>query len=223
MVFRSQSVSITIITVFFKSFTFCWTRYEIFIEDGFIRKKCSFLSLCCNLKNEWSRNWTFRTGIILRRYFLILGISIDYFPRWCYHHEFECQLDSVAVTVDYLPVRFFGNIWFVALILFQCCSPKRSFSAWVCSNEKTSEKCCCKSADSFCTCSVNFSEKEGSGLWSWFCCVFSVGFVFGSTGNCYSRDSVLFSVWLLLSSFSFPDGIFECQLPILFLLDMNSS
>ena len=85
---------------------------------------------------------------------------------------------------------YFRNNWFADSILGYCCNRKRSFSASVCSDEKTSETCCCNSTDGFFICPVSFPEWVDSGICNVFCCVFSVGFGFGSTDVSPWRDSV---------------------------------
>ena len=60
----------------------------------------------------------------------------------------------------------FRNSWFAVSIPRWCCNRKRSFSAWVCSNEKTSENCSFNTTDGFWACPLSVSEKEDFGVWS---------------------------------------------------------
>ena len=103
----------------------------------------------------------------------------------------------------------FQTNWFAALIPFWCCSIERTFStsAWARSNEETLDKIFCSSRDGFCVFPINPSEFDEAWICSGFCCKFSVEIV--STDVWSGADSVVVSVWFLLSKFSISDGVFE--------------
>ena len=131
--------------------------------------------------------------------FLMFKVSFEKFPEQCYQFVLQCQIDLIVVTFNCVPLLVFVTIWFAVSIRFGCCSVKPSFSARICHTEKTSEKFRCSSKIGFVLCSIKISELEPCWIFNGFCCVFSVGFVFGSTDGWFWVDSVSISVLLLLS------------------------
>ena len=156
--------------------------FEVVREVSCIVSKCSFLSFCTNMKYEWCRNGKFRSCNLLWWYFFCVeGIS------WVFSERTSSCWVSVTSWFNCFNKRLrssfcIRNDWFAASSLCWCCSRKRSISVWVCSDEKISENCCCKNTDGFGLCPVNNSEQEDSLICRGFCCLLSVGFVFGSTG-----------------------------------------
>ena len=66
-----------------------------------------------------------------------------------------------------------------------------------------------------------YLRKKRFWYLQWICCVFSVGFVFGSTDDSSWGGSVLFSDWFLLAWISFSSRVFENQRKNLCLLDIH--
>ena len=78
---------------------------------------------CVTFIDVESISWVFHEGISSR------GVSVSSWFNW-----FINWICSISC---------FRKNWFAASLLRWCCNPKRSFSIYICSDEKISENCCC--------------------------------------------------------------------------------
>ena len=127
----------------------CWSISKLLSAADSTSNKCSLLSFCYNMKEEWSRNWQFRSSDLFWGYFFdVVGIT------WLFSSVILSSWTPVSGWINCYnnwlrSSSCFYNIWFVTSIPLWCCSPQRSFSASVWSDEKISEKCWCNSKDGF--------------------------------------------------------------------------
>ena len=183
---------------FSKSRDFWFLKYlfEIFNRTNSIADEFSFF-FYHSMKDNWCWNGNLRSCYLLWWYL---------FRCWSYRLRIFLSNVSCWVSVSnwfkYCSISLrssssFQIIWFVALILLWCCNRKQFFWGWVCSDEKTSGSCFFRSTDEFWIFPASISEKKQFVFCSGFTCVFSVGFVFGSTDVSSSSYTVIFTVWVL--------------------------
>ena len=91
-------------TLFFKWQRGGWFIDRILSKANGIRNKCSFLSFCKNMKDESLRNRKLRSCNFFGGTFLMLKVSFQYFLEEFYDVCFQCQVDSIVVSIDYVPV-----------------------------------------------------------------------------------------------------------------------
>ena len=161
------------------------------------------------MKYEWGRNWKFRSWFCCGgTYFDVECIT------WVFSRVTLSSWNSVSsqfhCCINWLRSSPCRNIWLAPSIHFWCGILKYCFSNWVCSKEKNSQNCS----------SVLQMDFLLVGLrWFWDCsgvfCIFLVEFVFGSADVSSWGDSVVSSIWLLWSPFSFSDGVIESELTVL--------
>ena len=185
---------------------FCWTNSKIFGAVNSVRNICSCLSFCHSMDDKRCRNGNFRSCYLLWWYFFDLEGTIWEFSRVIFSGWIPVSSWCVCCST-WIRSRFsIGIFWFVAASIFRWCC-KSSFSAWVFSDEKTSEKYCFHSTHGVCFFPVRFSVAEDSGF-SRGLFPFSVVFLFVPQIFPSKRFSSLLSVVVIIIIFFIRRSVF---------------